>query len=132
MHRFIFFLFVFGLVSFCAEASAQSESNAAKRNVLFIVSDDLNCDLGCYGHDLVKSPNIDRLAKRGVLFENAYCQYPVCNPSRSSFMTGCYPDQTGVLSNGGNLRNALPDVVTMPQLFQKLVFLFGRLCKIFH
>lgn len=104
----------------------------AKRNVLFIVSDDLNCDLGCYDDKLVKSPNIDRLAKRGVLFENAYCQYPVCNPSRSSFMTGYYPDQTGVLSNGGNLRKALPDVVTMPQLFQKHGYFVARVGKIFH
>jgi len=134
MHRFlvILLLVLFGLVSFSTEASAQSESKTAKRNVLLIVSDDLNCDLGCYGHDLVKSPNIDRLAKRGVLFENAYCQYPVCNPSRSSFMTGCYPDQTGVLSNGGNLRNALPDVVTMPQLFQKHGYFVARVGKIFH
>ncbi len=103
-----------------------------KRNVLFIVSDDLNCDLGCYGDKLVKSPSVDRLAKQGVLFENAYCQYPVCNPSRSSFMTGCYPDQTGVLSNGGDLRKALPDVVTMPQLFQKHGYFVARVGKIFH
>lgn len=113
-------------------AAFSGEAAESRRNVLFIVSDDLNCDLGCYGHDLVKSPNIDRLAKRGVLFENAYCQYPVCNPSRSSFMTGFYPDQTGVLSNGGNLRKALPNAVTMPQLFQQHGYFVARVGKIFH
>ena len=67
----------------------------AKLNVLFIMTDDLNCDIGSYGHPLVKTPNIDRLAEEGALFENAYCNYPVCGPSRASFMTGLYPEQMG-------------------------------------
>jgi iduronate 2-sulfatase len=123
-------ILMFAVLAFTILQSAVGA--AEKRNVLFIVSDDLNCDLGCYGDKLVKSPNIDRLAERGVLFENAYCQYPVCNPSRSSFMTGCYPDQTGVLSNGGDLRKALPNVVTMPQLFQEHGYFVARVGKIFH
>ena len=112
--------------------SSITQAEEQKPNVLFIAVDDLNNDLGCYGHPLVYSPNIDSLAKRGVLFEHAYCQYPVCNPSRSSFMTGLYPEQTGVLSNGGNFRKKLPDVVTMPQLFKKHGYFVARVGKIYH
>ncbi|MCH5375670.1 MAG: sulfatase-like hydrolase/transferase, partial [Planctomycetes bacterium] len=107
-------------------------AEAAKPNVLFIAVDDLNCDLSCYGHELVKSPNIDRLAKRGLLFEKAYCQYPVCNPSRSSFLTSLYPDQTGVLSNAGKFRNKVPDVITLPQHFKENGYFVARVGKIFH
>ena len=81
------------LIAFLLNVWAQAKE---KPNVLLIAVDDLNADLGCYGHPLVKSPNVDRLSKRGLRFDKAYCQYPVCNPSRSSFMTGLYPEQTGV------------------------------------
>lgn len=115
-----------------AVLSVQAAEEPERPNVLFIVSDDLNADLGCYGHPNVRTPNIDALAQRGVLFERAYCQYPVCNPSRSSFMTGCYPDQTGVLSNADNFRKQLPDVVTMPQWFTKHGYYVARVGKIYH
>ena len=73
---------------------ASSENDSKKLNVLFIIADDLNCDIGVYGNDQVQTPNIDRLAREGVLFENAHVQYPLCGPSRISLMTGLYPDQT--------------------------------------
>lgn len=109
-----------------------SKHKQEKPNVLFIASDDLNTDLGCYMHGLVLSPQIDRLADRGVRFENAHCQYPVCNPSRSSFMTGLYPDQTGVLSNGGDFREKHPQLVTMSQMFQQNGYFAARVGKIYH
>lgn len=105
---------------------------AGPPNVLMIVVDDLNCDLGCYGHQSVQSPHIDRLAAKGIRFVLAYCQYPVCNPSRSSFMTGRYPEETGVLSNAGQFRKALPDALTLGQHFQQHGYFVARVGKIFH
>ena len=86
----------FVVLGICVRVDAADD---AKPNVLFLICDDLNCDLACYGHPLVKSPNIDRLAKRGVRFSHAYCQYPLCGPSRASFMAGLYPAQTLIRRN---------------------------------
>ena len=107
-------------------------SFADKPNVLLIAVDDLNADLGCYGHPLVKSPNVDRLAERGLRFDRAYCQYPVCNPSRSSFMTGLYPEQTGVLSNAGHFRDKQPDIASLSQHFINHGYFAARIGKIYH
>ena len=103
-----------------------------KTNVLFLICDDLNCDLGCYGHPQVKSPNIDQLAKQGVRFEHAYCQFPLCGPSRASFMTGMYPDQTLVHRNGIYIREHVPNVQTMSQLFRNNGYFATRVGKIYH
>ena len=103
-----------------------------KLNVLFIIADDLNCDIGGYGNKTVKTPNIDRLIKNGIVFENTHCQYPLCGPSRASIMTGMYSDQTKITQNNVYLRNAVPDVITMGQRFRQQGYQSVRIGKIFH
>jgi arylsulfatase A-like enzyme len=83
------------------------------------VVDDLNTTLGTYGHTVVKTPNIDQLAKEGVQFNNAYCNYAVCGPSRSSFLTGLRPETINVLDNRTPLEPLLGDKITLTNLFRQ-------------
>ncbi|MDA1015167.1 MAG: sulfatase [Planctomycetota bacterium] len=133
--RIFVFACVFPVViAFLVELVAQTAdaAPAKKPNVLFLICDDLNCDLGCYGHPQVKSPNIDRLAKRGVRFANAHCQFPLCGPSRASFMTGLYPDQTLIHRNAIHIREHIPNVNTMSQMFRDHGYFATRIGKIYH
>lgn len=109
-----------------------SSSLAQPMNVLFIASDDLRNDLGCYGYPEVKTPNIDRLAKHGLVFKNAYCQQAVCNPSRASIMTGKRLDALRVWDLATHFRTHAPDAVTLPQHFMKAGYFTQNIGKIFH
>lgn len=112
--------------------AVSSFASETKPNVLFLVVDDLRPELGCYGAAYMQSPNIDKLAARGLLFERAYCQVAVCNPSRVSVLSGARPDTTGVLDNQHFLRPQMPDVVTLPQHFKNNGWHSVSLGKIYH
>ena len=107
-------------------------SNTKKPNILFIISDDLNTSLSGFGHRQCKTPELDKLAARGVRFQNMHCQYPVCGASRASIMSGLYPYTNRTMGNQGTLRRSMPDVVTMSQLFRKNGYHAGRVSKIYH
>ncbi len=123
-----------GLLALCLLAAGVGHVAAAdaRFNVLFIAIDDLRPELGCYGNKLVRTPHIDSLAAAGVRFERAYCQFPLCNPSRTSLLTGRHPTTTGVLDNSVYFRTAHPDWVSLPQHFKANGYVAARTGKIFH
>ena len=111
---------------------AQSTEPNNGQNVLFIIVDDLRPEIGCYGAKHIHSPHIDSFAETGMVFERAYCQQSICNPSRTSVMTGMRPDTTGVVSNHAHFRAKDPDIVTLPQYFKDHGYHAGAIGKIYH
>ena len=133
---FLIVLLVFGSCDMGSNKAVKKKESITqmndKLNVLFIVADDLNCDLTAYGNVNTHTPNIDQLCKEGFSFLNAHNQYPLCGPSRASFMTGMYTDQTKIDKNNMNIRNSIPDVITIGQRFRQQGYHSVRIGKIFH
>ena len=117
-------------VGLLASGAIVHADNTQKPNVLFIAVDDLRPELGCYGADHIMSPNIDRLAAEGVLFNRAYCQRAICMPSRASLLTGLRPDSIDGL--GAHFRRTIPNVVTLPQHFKNNGYFAQSFGKIYH
>ena len=115
----------------CVVMLQAGAAELSQPNVLFVVVDDLNCRIGCYGDPVAKTPHLDRLAARGVLFERAYCNFPLCNPTRSSVLSGQYPTTTGVLDNKTWL---VPPKghPTLPQLFAQHGWARAEFGKVWH
>lgn len=111
---------------------AAAPAPAKKPNVLFIAIDDLRPQLGCYGDKMVKSPNIDALARRGLVFRQAFCQQALCSPSRISLLSGRYPSTTRIFTIGPELRSTMPDIVTLPQHFKNNGYFCRSLGKVYH
>lgn len=129
MNRLPFFtgLVGLGLIPVPVDAAV-----ARRPNVLFIASDDLRMNLGCLGDPAAKTPHLDALARRGVLFERAYCQQALCNPSRASLLTGRRPDTLRVWNLPTHFRETMPDIVTLPQHFKQHGYFTQNVGKIFH
>jgi iduronate 2-sulfatase len=123
---------VLWLLLFFAVGESAIAADGQKLNLLLIAFDDLRPELGCYGNKLIDTPNFDALAKTGVRFDRAYCQFPLCNPSRSSLLTGRQPNTTGVTDNRTFFRDAHPDFVTLPQHMKANGYVTARTGKIFH
>ncbi|AMV19472.1 sulfatase-like hydrolase/transferase [Planctomyces sp. SH-PL14] len=111
---------------------APAADTPARPNVLFIAVDDLKPRIGCYGDPLAKTPNIDRLAARGMVFTRAYCMQAVCSPSRNAILTGLRPQTLRIYDLGTNFRKSVPDVVTLPQHFKNHGYKTEAMGKLFH
>jgi uncharacterized sulfatase len=129
---FVLFAWLASVTTASAQTDRQQRPGGRPANVLLIMADDLNNDLGAYGHKIVKTPNLDRLAARGVRFDRAYTQFPLCSPSRVSLLTGRRPDTTRVHDLVTDFRTVLPDVVTLPQAFKRAGYVSARVGKIYH
>ena len=102
------------------------------KNVLFIVCDDLNTHVSPSGYNHTKTPGLAEFASEAMTFNRAFCQYPVCGPSRASFMNGLYPQSSGVLDNTADIRETRPGTISMPQFFKENGFWTASVGKVFH
>lgn len=127
MKKFIISLVILGVLSFLYHTPV----NAQRKNVLFIAVDDLKPVLGCYGDNLIRTPNMNRLASRGIVFTNCHCQQAVCAPSRASLLTGMRPDRTMVWDLKTWIRDMNPDILTIPQYFMQNGYYCTGVGKIF-
>lgn len=116
----------------CAAVTGSAATPPVRPNVLFIAVDDLNVDLGTFGHRVVRTPNVERLAARGVKFDRAYCQFALCNPSRQSFLSGLRPETSGVVAQRLSVRDRQPDYVYLPGWFRAHGYHVTGVGKIFH
>jgi iduronate 2-sulfatase len=123
-----------GLTGAAATISSSNvfAQSKGKYNVLFIAVDDLRPQMGCYGQKQMHTPNLDRLAEKGIVFNRAYCQQAVCSPSRTSLLTGLRPDSTKIYDLQTHFRLTIPNVVTLPQYFKKNGYHTQALGKIYH
>lgn len=120
------------LVAATVSVPVFAQQASARPNVLLIMADDLSDDIGTFGHPIVRTPNLDRLAARGVRFTRAYTQFPLCSPSRVSMLTGLRPDATRVYDLQTDFRAVRPGLVTLPQLFKQNGYISARVGKIYH
>lgn len=128
----LYLFFSLALIIFASCSQIVSTEVSKPMNVLFIAVDDLRPNIGAYGDKVGLTPNMDKLANEGVLFSRAYCQMAICGPSRSSILTGMYPDQIGVINMSTHFRKKQPDVVTLPQIFKQNGYHSVAIGKVFH
>lgn len=130
IHIIVFIVFVIFIFSRCKNTK---DNSVDQPNVLFIIADDLADRLSSYNDSVACSPNLDKLAEKGVLFANTFCQYPTCGPSRASMLSGLYPFETGYVTNRkGSFNEHLPNVVSLPRLFRRNGYFTARVGKILH
>lgn len=133
-HLCVTLITFFGSSVFCCLTTSHNlqAETPSRPNILFIAVDDLRAELGCYGDPVIKTPNLDKVAREGILFNRAYCQQAVCSASRTSMLTGTRPDTNKVWDLSTHFRRAIPNTVTLPQHFKEHGYFTQAMGKIFH